>query len=32
VSPGLYELICPPVKLARADGAPCRALLRELGS
>jgi len=32
VPPGRYELICPPVKLARADGAPCRALLRELGS
>jgi arylformamidase len=31
VPPGRYELICPPVKLARADGAPCRALLRELG-
>lgn len=30
VPPGRYELICPPVKLARADGAPCRALLREL--
>jgi arylformamidase len=32
VPPGRYELICPPVKLARADGAPCRALLRELGT
>ena len=32
VPPGRYELFCPPVKLARADGAPCRALLRELGS
>ena len=31
VPPGRYELICPPVKLAGADGAPCRALLRELG-
>jgi arylformamidase len=30
VPPGRYELICPPVKLARADGAPCRALLREM--
>jgi arylformamidase len=30
VPPGRYELICPPVKLAGADGAPCRALLREL--
>jgi arylformamidase len=30
VPPGSYELICPPVKLAGSDGAPCRALLREL--
>ncbi len=30
VEPGRYELICPPVKLAGCDGAPCRALLREL--
>jgi arylformamidase len=29
VPPGRYELICPPVKLAGSDGAPCRALLRE---
>src|SRR5262249_55752861 len=28
--PGRYELICPPVKLAGSDGAPCRAVLREL--
>src|SRR5262249_38273052 len=32
VPPGGYELICPPVKLAGSDGAPCRAILRELGS
>lgn len=32
VPPGRYELFCPPVKLAGADGAPCRAVLRELGS
>ena len=31
VPPGRYELICPPVKLAGSDGAPCRALLREIG-
>jgi arylformamidase len=31
VPPGRYELICPPVKLAGSDGAPCRAVLRELG-
>jgi arylformamidase len=30
VPPGRYELICPPVKLRGSDGAPCRALLREL--
>ena len=30
VPPGRYELICPPVKLAGSDGAPCRAVLREL--
>jgi arylformamidase len=30
VPAGRYELICPPVKLAGSDGAPCRALLREL--
>ena len=31
VPPGRYELFCPPVKLAGSDGAPCRALLREMG-
>jgi arylformamidase len=31
VPAGRYELICPPVKLAGSDGAPCRAFLRELG-
>lgn len=31
VPPGRYELFCPPVKLAGSDGAPCRAVLRELG-
>ncbi len=30
VPPGRYELIAPPVKLAGSDGAPCRAVLREL--
>jgi len=30
VPPGRYELFCPPVKLAGSDGAPCRAILREL--
>jgi arylformamidase len=31
VPPGRYELICPPVKIAGSDGAPCRAVLREIG-
>jgi arylformamidase len=30
VPPGRYELFCPPVKLGGSDGAPCRAVLREL--
>jgi arylformamidase len=30
VPAGRYELICPPVKLAGSDGAPCRAFLRQL--
>ena len=30
VPPGHYELFCPPVKLAGSDGAPCRAVLRDL--
>lgn len=30
VPPGRYELICFPIKLRGSDGAPCRALLREL--
>ena len=28
VSPGRYELICLPLKIAAGDGAPCRALLK----
>ncbi|MGE5218718.1 MAG: cyclase family protein [Chloroflexota bacterium] len=32
VPPGRYELFCPPVKLAGSDGAPCRAVLRELSA
>ena len=32
VAAGRYELICLPVKLAGSDGAPCRAVLRELES
>ena len=30
VSPGRYELICFPLRLHGADGAPCRAVLRDL--
>ena len=30
VAPGRYELMCLPIKLGGADGAPCRAVLREL--
>jgi len=30
VEPGLYELICFPIKLHGSDGAPCRAVLRDL--
>jgi arylformamidase len=32
VEPGLYELICLPIKLEGADGAPARAVLRTLNS
>lgn len=32
VEPGLYELICLPLRLAGADGAPARALLRPLSN
>ena len=28
ISPGDYELICLPLKIADGDGAPCRAILR----
>ena len=31
VAPGRYELICFPLRLRGLDGAPCRAVLRELG-
>lgn len=32
VLPGRYELICFPVCIAGADGAPCRAVLRDLST
>jgi len=28
IKPGYYDLICLPLKIAGADGAPCRAVLR----
>ena len=31
VLPGKYDLICLPLKLARGDGAPARAILRTIG-
>lgn len=30
VPPGRYELMCVPIRLRGADGAPCRAVLRDL--
>src|SRR5713226_1439801 len=30
VAPGRYELICFPIRIHGADGAPCRAVLRDL--
>ncbi|HIE30828.1 MAG TPA: cyclase family protein [Methanosarcinales archaeon] len=30
VSPGRYQLVCLPIKIHQADGAPCRAVLRRL--
>ena len=30
VRPGHYELICFPLRLRGLDGAPCRAVLREI--
>lgn len=30
VRPGVYELLCLPIKIARSDGAPARALLKPL--
>ncbi len=30
VDPGRYELMCLPIRLQGSDGAPCRAVLREL--
>lgn len=31
VEPGTYELICLPLKVARGDGAPARAIIRKAG-
>ena len=30
IAPGRYELICFPIRLRGSDGAPCRAVLRDL--
>ena len=30
VAPGRYELMCLPIPLGDSDGAPCRAVLRDL--
>ncbi len=30
IKPGRYELICFPIRIRGADGAPCRAVLRDL--
>ncbi|MGB3365622.1 MAG: cyclase family protein, partial [Thermodesulfobacteriota bacterium] len=30
INPGKYELICLPIKISGADGAPSRALLRAI--
>ena len=30
IEPGRYELICFPIRIRGADGAPCRAVLRDL--
>ena len=30
IAPGRYELICFPLRLRASDGAPCRAVLRDL--
>lgn len=32
INPGRYELICFPIRLRGSDGAPCRAVLRDLES
>lgn len=32
IKPGRYELICFPLRLRGLDGAPCRAVLRDLGA
>jgi arylformamidase len=31
VKPGTYELVCLPLRIAGADGAPARAILRPCG-
>ena len=31
VQPGTYDLICLPIKVAKGDGAPARAIVRKVG-
>ena len=31
VAPGIYELICLPIKITVSDGGPARAILRKIG-
>jgi arylformamidase len=31
IQPGRVQLVCLPLKIAGADGAPCRALVRQMG-
>lgn len=32
VRPGVYELVCLPLRIAHSDGAPARAVLRQVGA
>ena len=31
VDPGIYELVCLPIKITESDGGPARAILRKVG-
>ena len=30
ISPGLYDFVCLPLKIAGSDGSPARAIIRKL--